>query len=145
MQFKLVFPFWFCFMIMCFHFMYMSILSNFKIYMNTPWVICFSYKSLLWTQIVFRDMYVYFLCWQIIHISWNEICFKWRFSFSSYPCFHMFMFNFMYMSILSKLLIIHVYPFESRAFMHIFLWTRCVWICMYTLVCIRHTYTLKIK
>jgi len=35
--------------------------------------------------------------------------------------------------------------FEPRAFMHIFLWTRCVWICMYTLVCIKHTYALKYK
>ena len=59
--------------------------------------------------------------------------------------FYDFLFNFMYMSILSKLLDIHEYPFEPRALMHISLWTRCVWICMYTLVCIGHTYTLKIK
>ena len=63
--------FWICFMIMCFRFMYMFILPNFKIYMYTPWVICLSCKSIYMDSIVFRDMYVYFLCCQNIHIPRN--------------------------------------------------------------------------
>jgi len=36
--------------------------------------------------------------------------------------------------------------FEPRAFMHIhFVDSLCLGICMYTLVCIGHTYTLKFK
>ena len=69
-------------MIMCFHFMYMSILPNSKTYMYTPWVICFSCKSLYMDSIVFRNMYVYFLCWQNIHMPWRIIFFNEKFRFS---------------------------------------------------------------
>ena len=71
--------------------------------------------------------------------------------FLFYPCFSYLCFNFMYMSILSKLCLfcpncwLYIYILEPLAFMHILLWTRCVWICMYSLVCTRHTYALKIK
>ena len=61
--------------------------------------------------------------------------------FHIFDTFFMFMLNFMYMSILSKLLVIHI--LEPLACMHILLWTSYVWICMYTLVCTKHTYTLK--
>ena len=63
-------------MIMCFHFMYMFILTNFKIYIYTSWVICLSCKSIYMDSIVFRDMCVYFLCYQNIHIPWNIIFLK---------------------------------------------------------------------
>ena len=54
--------------------------------------------------------------------------------------------NFMYMSILSKLLDIHEYPFWATCHhAYIVVDSFVSWICMYTLVCIRHTYTLKIK
>ena len=66
-------------MIMCFHFMYMCILPNFKIYMYTSWVICLSCKSIYMDSIVFWDMCVYFLCCQNIHIPWNIIFFKKKF------------------------------------------------------------------
>ena len=129
-------------MCMSFHFMYMFILPNLKLYMYTLWVICLSCKSIYMDSIVFRDMYVYLLCWQFIHIPWNEICLGENFVFS---CFHVWCFNFMYMSISFKLLIIHIHPFWATCLNAYILWTRCVWICMYTLVCIGHTYTLKIK
>ena len=99
------------------------------------------HSNLYMDSIVFRDIYVYLLCWQFIHIPWNENLFL-----NENLVIHVYIYlclNFMYMSILSKLLDIHVYPFEPRALMHIYLWTRCVWICMYILVYTWHTYALK--
>ena len=55
----------------------------------------------------------------------------------------MFMFNFMYMSILSKLLVIHIHPLSHLPSCIYFCGLVYFWICMYTLVCTRHTYTLK--
>ena len=59
--------------------------------------------------------------------------------------FHVYMFSFMYMPILSKLKIYMYTPFESFCLSYkSLLWTQlCLEICMYTLVCTRHTYTLK--
>ena len=55
----------------------------------------------------------------------------------------MIMFNFMYMSILSKLLIIHIHP-SSHVLSCIYICGLVMfWICMYTLDCTWHTYTLK--
>ena len=56
------------------------------------------------------------------------------------------MFNFMYMSILSKLLIMHIHPLSHVLSCIYICGLVYIWICMYTLVCIRrHTYALKIK
>ena len=57
----------------------------------------------------------------------------------------MFMFSFMYMSILSKLLTIHIHPLSHLPSCIYFGGLVYIWICMYTLVCAWHTYTLKIK
>ena len=51
----------------------------------------------------------------------NVINFNWYLTFLTYICF------------------------ICASYIHISLWTRCVWICMYTLICIGHTYTLKNK
>ena len=121
--------------------MYMFVLPNLKIYMYTPWVICLSCTSIYMDSIVFRDMYVYLLCWLFIHIPWNEILFWWKFSFS---WFRVYLFNFMYMSILSKLLDIHVYPFWATC-LHAYILVDSL---CFGYVCIllglsKHTYALK--
>jgi len=51
----------------------------------------------------------------------------------------------MYMSILSKLLIMHIHPLSHVPSCIYICGLVYIWICMYTLVCIRHTYALKIK
>ena len=95
-------------------------------------------------KVCLRDMYVYFLCWQIIRIPWNENC------FDENLALHVFMFMCQYLTSC----ICPSYPnywlymsilFEPRALMHISCGLFMFWICMYTLVCIRHTYALKIK
>ena len=59
--------------------MYMFILPNFKIYMYSLWVFCLHANLYIYMDsIVFRDMYVYFLCCQNIHIPWNIIILKWK-------------------------------------------------------------------
>ena len=135
MHFKLVFLFVDLFYDRVFHFMYMFILPNFKIYMYTPWVICFSCKSLYIDSIVFRDMYVYFLCWQIIHIPWNEIC------FNENLIIHVFMIsclNFMYMSILSKLLL-YIYILWATC-LHAYIFVDSLCLDMYVYFSLYRTY-----
>ena len=93
----------------------------------------------LWTQLCL-GICMYTSCVDKSYITWNEIC------FNENLAFHVFM----YFCLTSCICLfypnycLYIYIlFEPRAFIHIHLWTRCVWICMYILVCTWHTYTLK--
>ena len=70
------------------------------------------HANLYMDSFVFRDMYVYLM------FDKSYIYLEMKFVLNEKKIIHVFefMFNFMYMSILSKLLDIHVYPFEPRAF-----------------------------